>query len=395
MCYSEGSLQALLDGEVSAFEKRRMEEHLSVCPACRETVRRLAEASNVTGRALRAYLQAGSVGGPDEATRAAWERLDARVRQETGHEAMAQGMVCWSTWWMEVFQMIKKRRFAMASVAAVLTVAVLLSFGSVRAAAGRFLSVFRVSRFETVTLSPDDVARIEQVLREGVGSVDMGDLGRFEIETYGPSGLVSLEQAKAAVDFVLRLPSVMPTGFELQGLSARRGGTVSLTLDVGKANQILKGVGVAKMLPNDLNGETFTLRVPVVIDAQYGSLAVGTGAIHVLQARSPELDVPGDAAATAVRDAVLSLPFLPESLKRQVASVDDWQHTFLVPDIQGSTQVVNVDGADGVFMTAPEQYRVEAGGARNAVVWLRNGVVYAIIGTFTMEQGLAMANSMR
>lgn len=297
--------------------------------------------------------------------------------------------------------MTNRRQFAAGAVAAVLTVAVLFSFGSVRAAAGRFLSVFRVSRFKTVSLTPDDVARIEQVLREGVGSVEMGNLGRLEIATQGPgpSGLASLEQAKAAVDFGLRLPSAMHAGYELQGLTARRGGTVSLTLDVNKANQVLKGMGATKMLPPGLDGQTFTLKMPVVIDAQYGSWVVGAGAIHVLQARSPELDVPGDAAATAVRDALLSLPFLPESLKRQLASVDDWQHTFLVPNVQGSTQMVKVDGVEGVFITTPEQYRGEVGeavgSARNALVWLRNGVVYAIIGTFTPEQGLAMANSLR
>ena len=306
-------------------------------------------------------------------------------------------MIWWPASFTEVLQMIKKRQIVAATVAAILTVAVLLSFGPVRAAAGRFLSVFRVSRFETVTLTPDDVARIEQVIREGVGSVEMGNLGKLEITTYGPgpSGLVSLEQAKAAVDFSLRLPSVVPAGFELQGLTARQGGTVSLTLDVSKANQILKGIGATKMLPANLDSQTFTLKMPVVVDAQYGSLDAGTGAIHVLQARSPELDVPGDAAATAVRDAMLSLPFLPESLKRQLASVDDWQHTFLVPNVQGSTQMVKVDGVEGVFMTAPEQYRAEVGGAKNAVVWYKGGVVYAIIGTFSMEQGVAMADSMR
>lgn len=391
MCYSEGSLQALLDGEISGDEKKRMEEHLLTCRACRETMERLTNARDLAGSVLGTYLGAADRGTPSGQpdVHAAWERLEARLRLEDGPSRRRDA------WWMGVSQMIKRSRLATAAVAAALTIAVALSFGPVRAAAGRFLSVFRVGRFQAVSISPADIARIEQALREGIGSVDVGNLGKFEFHSNGPAGLVSLEQAKQALDFQLRLPTVIPSGLALQGLSASPGGTISLTLDVKKANQALKSVGATKMLPDDLNGQTFGVTVPIVIDAQYGSAGTASGAIHVMQARSPELDVPGDTTASAVRDAVLSLPFLPDSLKRQVASVDDWQHTFLVPDIQGSTQDVTVDGSTGVFMTAPAQYQGQAPDVKNALVWEKNGVVYAIMGIFSLDQGLTIASSMK
>ena len=279
----------------------------------------------------------------------------------------------------------------MVTVAAALTIAVAFSFGSVRAAAGRFLSVFRVSRFQTINVSPADMARIEQAVRKGAGAVDIGNLGKLEYRSNGPEGLVSLDEAKQAVDFGLRLPSSLPSGWQLQGLQSSPGGTISLTLDVDKVNQTLKTFGGTQMLPAALDGETFTVTMPVVIDAQYG----GAKGVHVIQARSPELGLPGDATANAVRDAVLGLPFLPDNIRRQVASVNDWQHTFLVPNIQGSTQEVTVDGTRGVFMTAPPEYRAQAPDLSNALVWEKSGIVYAVVGTFSLDQGLLIAGSMK
>ena len=64
---------------------------------------------------------------------------------------------------------------------------------------------------------------------------------------------------------------------------------------------MLKSLGGTKMLPQELDGETFSLRVFASIDAQYG----GKGTLHLLQARSPELNMPGNASAAAVREALV------------------------------------------------------------------------------------------
>lgn len=390
MCYSEGSLQALLDGQVTRDEKRRMEEHLQTCQACRETLKRLQEAQEFASGTLGAYLDAGEDNTAGEPAKdAAWGRVSARLSLDDSPLEQRDA------WWMEVMRVFKRSRALTAAAATVMALAIALSFGPVRATASRFLSIFRVSRFETVNVSPADLNRVEQALRDGSGSVDVGNLGKLEVHSNGRSGMISVEQAKQAVDFQVRLPSAGPNGYELQGVSSQAGGTVSLTLDVNKANQALKSIGATTMLPADLDGQTFSVRMPVVIDAQYGSASSTSDAIHFLQARSPELDVPGNSTPNAVKDAVLSLPFVPDSVKKQVASIGDWQHTFLVPNIQGSTQEVTVDGSQGVYMTAPAQLQGQMPDVKNALVWEKNGVVYAIMGTFGLNTGLAMANSMK
>jgi hypothetical protein len=287
--------------------------------------------------------------------------------------------------------MVYRHKQVAIGMAAVLTLAIGLSFGSVRAAAGRFLSIFRVGGFQTITVTPADLAMIEKAIREGSGSVHLGEIGEFAVKSSGPEGLVSLEQAKAAVDFGLRFPQVVPGDLQLQALTATPRAELTVTLDVEKANQLLRSLGGSKMLPGVLDGQAVVVRMPASIDAQYG----GTGAVHILQARSPELDVPGNAGADAVREAVLAMPFIPESVKRQVAAVGDWQHTFLVPNVQGSTVEVTVDGVAGVYVTAPAEYKGKVPGVNNALVWEKDDVVYAVVGEFSLEQGLAIGNSMR
>ncbi len=127
---------------------------------------------------------------------------------------------------------------------------------------------------------------------------------------------------------------------------------MNFTLDTDKTNQVLKGLGSPKMLPAEMNGKTFSLVKPAIITARYE----GAGSyITLSQARSPELITPDTASSLAIRDALLALPFLPATLRNQLAAIDDWQHTFPVPNIKGSSQEVQVAGTRGVFIAAPAE----------------------------------------
>jgi len=371
MCYSEGTLQAFLDGEMDRSQRREVEEHLKSCPECAELLERLRAAERFSGRVLGTYLEDSRQDAQESGE--AWDRLQARLRPFR-REA-----------W---FKVALRYRAVTVGVAAVLVLAIGLSFGPVRAAAGRFLSIFRVTRFETIAVTPDLIARVQEVIRQGFGLVRIGELGEVEFGTSGPRGLVSRDQAKQALGFPIRLPTHLPAGMELQGLKASPNATLSVTLDVEKANQLLRSLGGETMLPQELDGETFVLRVPASVEAQFG----GQGTLYVVQAKSPELDIPGNASPAAVRDAVLGLPFIPDSVKRQIRSVDDWQHTFLVPDVEGSTQEITVDGVAGVYVTVPEEYREE--GLVNIMIWEKHGVVYAVTGQFSLDEALLIGNSM-
>ena len=75
-----------------------------------------------------------------------------------------------------------------------------------------------------------------------------------------------------------------------------------------------------------------------------------------------------------------------------MASINDWQHTFILPNIEGSSKDVKVGGAEGVFISAPEG---SAAGSYSGLIWQKDGVVYGISGDLTLEQTLDIANKMK
>lgn len=78
MCYDDGDLMTYLDGELTPDEAAVLEEHLCVCPACRERLKEL----RVIDTLLRQYFRERMA----EADRyfdveAAWERLQRRLQE--------------------------------------------------------------------------------------------------------------------------------------------------------------------------------------------------------------------------------------------------------------------------------------------------------------------------
>ncbi|MDF9407952.1 zf-HC2 domain-containing protein [Pelotomaculum isophthalicicum JI] len=381
MCYDTGALQAFLDGEVAGGEQSAIEKHLTGCSSCRETLDQLRENQTFTDARVAGYLRSLSRTGID--TGGVWLQSNNSRRPRQNNYGFKKG----------VFQMLSKYRVAATAAVMVLAVAIAFSFSSVRSVAGELLTIFRVEKVKTISIAPADLANIEKAVRSGAGQVDIENFGKLEFVGKQTASKVSLEEARDAVDFQLKLPEPPPAGYRLQEVSLNSGGTLNLTLNTDNTNQVLKSLGSEKLLPDELNGKMFSVKVPATVSTRYAGS--GDASIFVMEGRSPELAANG-ADVSAIRDALLALPFLPESLRGQIASVNDWQHTLLVPVVDGTTRDVNVAGSQGVFITPPAD--VKGGGndsPPNSLIWQKDGVVYAISGKLTLEQAMDMAVSMK
>lgn len=381
VCNDTGRLQAFLDGEVTASERAVIKKHLLECSLCRKTLRQLEENQIFTDTKVSSYLQSLGLAGID--TGEARQRCGNNWIRGLKNVEAKKG----------VFQMLLRYRVIATAAVMVLAVVIAFSFSSVRSMAGELLTVFRVEKVQTISISPADLANMEKAIRSGAGQVDIENFGKFEFTGKQTLTKVSLEEARGAVNFPLRLPGTLPEGYRLQEVLVNSGGTLNLTLNTENTNQVLKSLGSEKFLPDELNGKMFTITIPATVMTRYQRS--GDATISVMQGKSPELAAHG-ADVVAIRDALLALPFLPESLRGQLASVHDWQHTFLVPDIDGTSQEVNVAGAQGVFISPPAGATDSSGGSPPSnLIWQNNGVVYAISGNLTLEQVLDMAASMK
>ncbi|PIY40441.1 DUF4367 domain-containing protein, partial [Candidatus Aquicultor secundus] len=175
------------------------------------------------------------------------------------------------------------------------------------------------------------------------------------------------------------------------------GTSTSLTLDVEKANGIIKSFGGKSLLPAGLDGKKFTMTTSAAIMANYPR--ENATPITIVQSKSPEFVFPAGVDPNVVRDVLLSLPILPDGIRQQLEKINDWQHTLPIPAVEGytKTEQVKVNGADGVFMTTDKvrNKRINGNNA-NTLIWQNNGIVYGISGeNMGLAQAQAIAASMK
>lgn len=284
-----------------------------------------------------------------------------------------------------------KGRAAFAGIAAVLLLAVALSFQPVRLAAEEFLSVFRVERFQPVTVDPNE--RME-------GMMDLSRLG--QVETANASmevtELDSLDEARALDSLRVKTPAYLPPGVsgepEVQMTS---GGSMKFTFDLEKANAYLAEIGETEFtVPEKFDGAGFTVNVPPVLSVVYGGAAgeaadgMQVPAVMLMEANSPVVETFGGVDMAELREFLLSVPGLPPSLEAQLRAIDDWSNTLPVPIPVGTdvADKVTVNGQPGLLVADDT---VKGAG----VVWQEGGSIYFVGGSLSQEEVMKIANSMQ
>ena len=167
-------------------------------------------------------------------------------------------------------------------------------------------------------------------------------------------------------------------------------------LDVAGFNGMLESFGSTHPLPQELDGEVFVVNIPAALTADYsGPDAIGEGGYLVVgQTRSPELIVPDGVDPAELRDVILNLPLLPENLRSQLAAIEDWRSTLIIPNVDGQATEVEIAGKSAVVLSDPVDGEDGQQFADSGVIWNDEGVVRAVGGTMTREEALSLAESM-
>jgi len=327
-------------------------------------------------------------------------------------------------------------RALVIALAVVAILGVSLAFGPVRTFAAQVLSVFRVQKIATVSLTSADLEQIGDALSKGDPHVSLKELGDIWVE--GGSGLegseptpTTLAAAQAAVDF----PVLVPADVEgVQTVLLQPGQTIKFQLHVAKVNELLRYYGAEKLLSKSVDGKTFSVTMAPSVYVTYGNGDLGfvstessemlaeepatsgmspdpsSQEVFTVQTRGPQISVPEGVNPAEIRDVLLGLPFLPASLREQLAGVSDWQNTLIVPNLGGSTRQTTVAGYPGVIISEPqdpdmqpsedesgsvidpdEEYGEYA--APVGVMWQQDGVLRAVA-TTSEAQSLKIAESM-
>jgi hypothetical protein len=214
----------------------------------------------------------------------------------------------------------------------------------------------------------------------------------------------SASEAAQEAGYEVRLPSGIPAslGKDVRYQVTQRAQT-SFTFDRAKAAAWARDHQVTLApVPPALNGATFTATLDPITMVTYGPQRVAQKStrtprggprraqfLTVVQAPLPTVTTSGTTLQTLV-DWFASQPGIPPHLIAQIKAIGDPTQTLPIPirfDQQTAAKVT-VDGVQGLAIG-------DETGIGSAVVWTRDGKLYAVGGTLTQTQALALADRLK
>ncbi|GAB6179865.1 hypothetical protein JCM14036_11840 [Desulfotomaculum defluvii] len=368
-CPDQGAWQSYLDDELSIEESASLKKHLTECSQCTKTVVELNQLADWSDACLTNYQDKTNQSIPDTVIMKGYIGADKHQNENVR-----------SGFWMNQGW---KRWTAVAASALILTGA--LTFTPVKQAVADFLSVFRVQKIETVKITPSDLEQMAKSLETQLGEVDLQQFGKVEVLKQPVQTNVSMAEAQAQVPFNLKQPSFLPDGYALAGqVDVQQEGLAEFRLDVEQTNSLIKGLGSSTLLPEGLKGQAFKIQMPAGVQLKYTQNEGRS--IVITQFNTPEITVPAGVDANDLRSALLALPILPEDLRTQLASIEDWQNTLVLPETEGAEKI-SIAGKEAIFSQTKHGY--------SHLIWVDQGVIYGLTGMLERDTAIEIASSMK
>jgi hypothetical protein len=269
------------------------------------------------------------------------------------------------------------RRFALGATLLVLVVA-LFSLPAVRAAASDFLGLFRVEKFAPISVSPQQMAMLEQIAEQGLhpGKLVMTS------EPGEPQSVTSIAEAEALVGF---RPRQIPSLGEPVSVEVEQGGSGQLIVDLEQMRAILGMAGVDPMLlPESLEG------AEINVTLYPGAVLSWDDGTTLIQMQSPEIDYPDDVDPAVIGEALLQALGMSQAEARRLARAIDWSNTLVLPvptNVASFREViVDVDNS-GLALSSVD-------GHGNALLWQAGNYLFLLTGDHNVEELLALTDAM-
>lgn len=272
-----------------------------------------------------------------------------------------------------------KRKYLVAAALA----GILLLIPGTWSMASQFLSIFRVDQVQVVNLDRNSMEEFaDSMAKEGLN--DLGKMIEIDSPTPAAAENIAVEQAAEKAGFEPVLPDKLG-GNALDSLILQPAGTTNIRLQVQEINSYLGKMGSSKLLPAGVDGAEIAITKPKDLTAKYGDYTL-------VETTSPEIAVSGGMDINQLRDVLLAIPALPADIRNALSTVDNWERTLIIPNIDGTSIEVQVNGQQGVFISSPENNNAKA---ISALLWPQGDIWIAVCGNLTMEEAISLAQSLR
>lgn len=394
----EGKLRAYLDDALSADERQTVETWLADEPEAAATLHRLRQERDDFAQHLTS-LAPPPTAHPNASQ--ALKRLQSEATNSSDNSfAFGTGIKeRMNPMFNQPF--FKKYQPAITAIAVAALVAVLFSFAPVRAVAGNFLQIFRVQEIKVIPVDVDDFENMENKAEiEGL-------LEQFNPEANiisggdDPQDVGSLAEAADLVDF-----SVVEIG-DLPGDVAGKSNKISvqgrtvarLDLDKELMEALFEAAEIEISLPDSLNESPIIVTMPNAVHQVWGETESdrphgwNTPTLSFIQMKSPEVEYPDDLDLNALGAAGMQLIGMSKAEATALSATIDWANTLVLPipqDDDVNVDEVNINGASGYVFEDKDYDRTNA-----SVMWAKDGVTYFVAGTYTPDEILDIARSVK
>lgn len=272
--------------------------------------------------------------------------------------------------------MSQNRRIATTVATLVILFAIAFSFPGVRAAANEFLGLFRVQKFAAISITPDQIAMLEELANSGLTPgelVVVNEPGKAQnVESLAEARLITGLSARTLAN--LDKPSA---------IRVMDGGDGRLIIDAAQAQEILKLAGAdPRLIPDSLDGAVVDVNVFPSIEQQWLD---GT---FLIQTESPIVNYPEGLDPVPLGEALLQILGINPTEAARLARSIDWTGTLLLPVPQNvaTFSEVTIDGVSGLALTSLE-------GHGSALMWQKEGIIYILSGPSQTDALIELANS--
>jgi len=394
MHLDDGIIRTYMDGEAGEQAAGQIEAHLRNCPRCQAAADRLrASAMQVEAQMMGLQDQTDHRPLPVHTARA---RLEARRVSPEKEQTMQN---------KNIFRRVP--RLAWIGLAVVAVLALAMAFAPLRAIANSFLGLFRVQQVQVVQINPGDFpqqlgesSQFESMLTSDLAFQEQGE----------PQPVASVAEAAAQLGFTARLPEAIEGAPQL---TIQPGGSAVFTVNMEHVRQLLAEIGRSDIqLPEAVNGATVTLTVPASLSAQYGECEFNVermreqgydpddGSIPplpkcttLIQMPSPEISAPPGLDIQKIGEAYLQVLGMSQAEAEAFAGTIDWTTTLVIPipRYNATYREVSVDGVPATLIMSEMQSKA----GQYMLVWVKDGIVYALTGPGDAYTALTVADSLK
>jgi hypothetical protein len=284
-------------------------------------------------------------------------------------------------------------------VAAVILV---LTVAPVRAWAESLLAIFRVQRLTVLEIDPSALKsnglQNNQLLNQAIGRV-LSDEITVTQKPQKPQAVADAATASKAAGFPVQLlPDETPSSLLLES-----GAGMQMKLDRDRIQSIFDEAGRSDLrIPSSVDGATVGVRVPAGVMAFYGncgdvaSRMVAQGpagrrygerseqeadatCISLIELPSPVVSVPKEIDPAQIAQVALQFLGMDANDAANFTQTVDWTSTLVLPIIRGKSKYeqVHVNGNEAALVRPAN----EANSGHFSLMWVDNGIVFALNGT--------------